>query len=67
MCSCAATGGSLFADDEPEETRAILARYLEDGVIGECAGPGPTQCAFFKGGYIERFKQVLAAHGIDIW
>ena len=28
-------GESLFADDEPDDVRAILTRFLEEGVIGE--------------------------------
>jgi len=34
-------GQTAFADDEPEGVRAILARFLEEGAIGECAEPDP--------------------------
>lgn len=34
-------GESLFADDEPDDVRAILTRFLEEGVIGECVEPDP--------------------------
>ncbi|MBO4352157.1 MAG: radical SAM protein [Eggerthellaceae bacterium] len=34
-------GQTAFTEDEPEETRAILARYLGEGVVEECADPRP--------------------------
>ena len=34
-------GEAVFTEDESGEVRAILARFLEEGVIEECAAPDP--------------------------
>ena len=38
-------GQAVFADDESTEVNAILAHYLEDGVIEECDEPHPIDDA----------------------
>ncbi|MBO4352677.1 MAG: radical SAM protein, partial [Eggerthellaceae bacterium] len=34
-------GSTVLAHDEPEEVRAILARFLDEGVIEKCPTPQP--------------------------
>ena len=42
--------------------RAVALAMTDDLLAAD-----PTQCIFFKGGYRERFTQVLSDHGIDVW
>ena len=42
--------------------RAVALAMTDDLLAAD-----PTQCIFFKGGYRERFSQVLATHNITIW
>jgi hypothetical protein len=42
--------------------RAVALAATDDLLAAD-----PTQCVFFKGGYRERFAQVLADHGIESW
>ena len=48
-----------FRDDCGCGCRALAMAANED-----LLGKDPTACAFFKGGYRERFEAVLSAHGI---
>ena len=42
--------------------RAVALAMTDDLLAAD-----PTQCIFFKGGYRERFAQVLADHGVELW
>ena len=62
------------ADEKTHEKEVVM--NLEDYIKHLDPDPHPspttcspptTQCAFFKGGYRDRFTQVLSDHGIGIW
>ena len=42
--------------------RAVALASTDDLLAAD-----PTACAFFKGGYHERFEALLAAHGVSTW